>query len=218
MYDTLDIPNFLSDDLITHTENKVYESTKTKTDLVDEWGVWKGKHVTTQHWVPKDKLTYVFSEIIEQLETVLERPFAIDQGQILQSHLAYDIHTDYFVQVDGVEDNLEGKPYYTLIIPLADYNSHTVVFNESAEYNAFYKYKELNPELTDHISNEDWAKYCSHCWDDDQKYVTLDRVCRWQKGKLIGFDRHKFHCSDNFTKRIERKEAFILWMRESSAS
>jgi len=212
MYKTLDIENFLSDDLIQKTETRVYEASKDKTDLIDEWGVWKGKHVTTQHWVPKNQLNYVFSEIIDKLHDVLEQPFVIDQAQILQSHLAYDIHSDYFVQVDRVADELIRKPYYTLIIPLADFNSHTVVFNESAEYNAFYKYKENNPQLLDHISDEDWSKYCSHCWSDDQKYLTLDQVCRWQKGKLIGFDRHKFHCSDNFTEKIERKEAFVLWL------
>jgi hypothetical protein len=214
MYDTLDIPNFLSDELIQQTTSRIYETSVDKTELVDKWGVWKGKHVTTQHWVPKDQAKYVFGEIVDKLRTILTRPFEIDQGQILQSHLAYDIHTDYFIQVDRVVDKLEGKPYYTLIIPLADFNSNTIVFNESAEYNEFYKYKEKNTQLLDHISDDDWSKYCSHCWKDDQKYLSLDAVCNWQKGKLIGFDRHKFHCSDNFTQKIELKEAFVLWLRE----
>ena len=214
MHSTLDISNFISAEEIKETEIKVYNATNEKTEFVDHWGVWKGKHVTTQHWVRKDQLGSVFSLIAEKLQNILDIPFEIEKGQILQSYLAYDLHTDYFVKVDHIAEKLEGTPYYTLIIPMADFNSHTVVFNQSADYNDFYIYKEKNPELKEYISNKDWSKYCSHCWADDQKYVTLDKACSWQQGKLIGFDRRRFHCSDNFTENLECKEAFVLWLRE----
>ena len=214
MHSTLDISNFISAEEIKDTEIKVYNATDEKTEFIDHWGVWKGKHVTTQHWVAKDQLGSVFSLIAEKLKNILDISFEIEKGQILQSYLAYDLHTDYFVKVDHIAEKLVGTPYYTLIIPMADFNSHTVVFNQSADYNDFYMYKEKNPELKEYISEEDWLKYCSHCWPDDQKYITLDKACSWQQGKLIGFDRRRFHCSDNFTENLECKEAFVLWLRE----
>lgn len=213
MHKTLDIPNFISTVDIKETERRVFDASDEKTEFIDHWGVWKGKHVTTQHWVPRDQLDSVFSLFKDKLTTVLD-PFVIEKGQILESHLAYDLHTDYYVKVDHVAEELEGVPYYTLLIPIADYNSHTVVFEQSADYNDFYLYKERNPVLENYISDEDWGKYCSHCWADDQQYVTLDRACAWQEGKLIGFDRRRFHCSDNFTEKLEQKRAFVLWLRE----
>ena len=214
MHKTLDILNFMSRRELEETEKRVYNATDEKTEFIDHWGVWKGKHVTTQHWVVKDQLNSVFSIIQEKLQTVLDIPFVIEKGQILESYLAYDLHTDYHVKVDHVAEELEGTPYYTLIIPLADFQSHTVVFDQSADYNDFYLYKERNPQIDNHISDEDWLKYCSHCWSDDQKYVTLENVCSWKQGKLIGFDRQRFHSSDNFTKELQCKQAFVLWLRE----
>jgi len=214
MHTTLDISNFISLKEIKETETRVYKATDEKTEFVDHWGVWKGKHVTTQHWVATDQLNSVFSIIQEKLQDVLSIPFEIEKGQILQSYLAYDLHTDYYVKVDHVAEKLAGIPYYTLIIPLADFNSHTVVFNESANYNDFYIYKDKNQELEEYISDTNWSKYCSHCWPEDQKYLTLDKACSWRQGKLIGFDRRRFHCSDNFTQKLERKDAFVLWLRE----
>jgi len=214
MHTTLDISNFISLKEIKETETRVYKATDEKTEFVDHWGVWKGKHVTTQHWVAKNQLDSVFSIIKEKLQDVLNIPFELEKGQILQSYLAYDLHTDYYVKVDHVAEKLAGIPYYTLIIPLADFNSHTVVFNESANYNDFYIYKDKNQELEEYISDTNWSKYCSHCWPEDQKYLTLDKACSWRQGKLIGFDRRRFHCSDNFTQKLERKDAFVLWLRE----
>ena len=213
MHKTLDIPEFIPHNELNETERRVLSATNETTEFVDHWGVWKGKHVTTQHWVPREKLDTVFELVKNRLEWILD-PFVIEKGQILESHLAYDLHTDYYVKVDHVAEELEGIPYYTLIVPLADYNSHTVVFEQHADYNDFYLYKERNEPLKQHISDEDWQKYASHCWADDQQYVTLEAACKWTMGKLIGFDRRKFHCSDNFTESLQMKRAFILWLRE----
>ena len=214
MHSTLDIEDFISIEEIKETKRRVYESISEKTEFVDHWGVWKGKHVTTQHWVEKDQLSFVFSIIQEKLQGLLNLPFEIEKGQILQSYLAYDLHTDYFVKVNHLAKELEGIPYYTLVIPIADFNSYTVVFQQSADYNDFYLYKENNAELDNYISDSDWLNYCSHCWPEDQKYLTLDKACSWKQGKLIGFDRRRFHCSDNFTDKLECKKAFVLWLRE----
>jgi len=212
MYPTLDIPNFLTKFELAKISKRVYNTCNEKTDLVDKWGVWKGNLVTTQYWVPSNQLDFVFSEIKKKKTKILD-PFIIEKGQILESHLAYDLHTDYYIKVNHEAEELVGNPYYTLIVPLEDFQSHTVVFEQSADYNDFYLYKERNQPLEQFISDEDWQKYCSHCWPEDQQYVTIEKAVKWTQGKLIGFDRKKFHCSDNFTKELEQKRAFVLWIR-----
>jgi len=208
---TFEINNFLSNAELEQTINKVYSSIDLKHDLTNKHGVWQGKDEGTHHWVATDKLSSAFEIVEQKLATVLE-PFTIEAAQILQVKLGSDLHTDYAVKKNQEEQVLEGDPYYTLIIPHYDYNSHTVVFNESADYNNFYMYKERNTPIENHISNADWQRYCSHCWPEDQHYLTLDKACSWEKGKLLGFDRRRWHCSDNFD--VDIKEGFILWLRK----
>ena len=207
MHKTLQFPHFLGSLQLQETERRVYENISETTTFIDKWGVWKGKHVTTQHWVKEDQLNYVFQHVYEQLQTdyfkKYFKPHVIEKGQILQSYLPYDIHTDYYVKVDHVAEELKGIPYYTVLIPLANYKTHTVIFDQSADYNDFYIYKDKNPELENHISDEDWLKYCSHCWSEDQKWLTLETAARWRTGEMFAFDRRRFHCSANFSEAVQ---------------
>ena len=214
MHETIDIPNFLTPNELQETIKRVYDNTDGKTEFIDKWGVWKGQYVSTQHWVAKDKIPFVFSIIEEKLKNILSLPFTIEKGQILQANLGSDLHTDYAIRKNHKEEELVGNPYYTLIIPHNDYDSHTVVFKEHADYNDFYMYKEKNDPIENHVNDEDWQKYCSHCWAEDQTYVTLDKACAWTQGKLLGFDRRRWHCSDNFKGKLDLKEGFVLWLRE----
>ena len=211
---TFEIDNFLSAGELEKTIENVNNSIDLKHDLTNKQGVWQGKDEGTHHWVATDKLSSAFQIVEQKLQTILE-PFTIEAAQILQVKLGSDLHTDYAVKRNQQEQELDGDPYYTLIIPHHDYNSHTIVFEQSADYNNFYMYKEHNKPLENYISNKDWQQYCSHCWPEDQTYLTLDKACRWKKGKLLGFDRRRWHCSDNFNVAV--KEGFILWLRKHVA-
>jgi len=210
MNDTFEIDNFLSDNELEQTINNVYNCIDLQHDLTNKDGVWQGKDEGTHHWVATNQLNVAFEIVADKLQAVLE-PFTIEAAQILQVKLGSDLHTDYAVKRNQQEQVLAGDPYYTLIIPHQDYNSHTIVFKEQADYNNFYMYKERNKPIDNYINNEDWQKYCSHCWPEDQTYLTLDKACSWKKGKLLGFDRRRWHCSDNFDADV--KEGFILWLR-----
>lgn len=214
MNPTFEIDNFLSSSELEETIENVYDSIDLKHDLTNKHGVWQGKDEGTHHWVATDKLGSAFRIVEQKLQTVLD-PFTIEAAQILQVKLGSDLHTDYAVKRNQQEQELDGDPYYTLIIPHHDYHSHTVVFDQSADYNNFYMYKDRNVPLENYINNQDWQKYCSHCWPEDQTYLTLDKACSWKKGKLLGFDRRRWHCSDNFDVAI--KEGFILWLRKHVA-
>jgi len=214
MHQTIEIPEFFTPGELEETITRVYNNIDQKTEIANKKGVWQGQYESTHHWVAKDKLSFAFGIIEEKLKSVLDLPFTIESAQILQAYLGSDLHTDYAVKVNQQEQEVEGNPYYTLIIPHNDYDSHTVVFNEHADYNNFYMYKEKNEPIKNYVSDKDWQQYCSHCWPEDQTYLTLDKACAWTKGKLLGFDRRRWHCSDNFKDKLELKEGFILWLRE----
>ena len=211
---TFEINNFLSSSELEKTIENVYDFIDLKHDFINKHGVWQGKDEGTHHWIATDKLSSAFNIVEQKLKSILE-PFTIEAAQILQAKLGSDLHTDYAVKRNQQAQKLEGDPYYTLIIPHHDYNSHTVVFEQSADYNDFYLYKEHNQPLENFINNKDWQQYCSHCWPEDQTYLTLDKACSWEKGKLLGFDRRRWHCSDNFD--VDLKEGFILWLRKHVA-
>ena len=215
LYPTIQIDNFLSALEIENIAELVYNNHYEKTELIDKWGVWKGHLVTTQYWVAEDTLHDVFAPVYAKLQNILEEDFVIEKGQILHSHLAYDVHTDYYIKVDHEAEELVGEPYYTLVIPFEDTNSSTVVFEQSADYNDFYIYKEKNTPIENCMSQEEWDKHCSHCWAEDRNYLTLDTVANWKQGKLIAFDRKRYHCSDNFTPHVDVKKAFVLWVRHA---
>ena len=212
-YTTLYKENVLTAEQLLACKNRLLSSQHEKTELFDTHGVWKGRTVTTQLWAPTDQADSIFADITHTLSELLPEPFVIEQGQILQSHLAYDIHTDYYIKVDHQLQPLSGTPYYTVIIPTETVDSHTVVFDQSADYNDFYLYKQKNDRLEHPESSELWNTHCSHCWPKDREWLTIESVLPWKLGSLIAFDRERFHCSDNFTKQLSVKEAFVLWLR-----
>jgi hypothetical protein len=212
-YKTIYRENFLSADAVLECRNRLLSTTTETTELIDHYGVWKGHLVTTQLWTPMNALSEVFGTIEKSLADIIPSSFVIEKGQLLQSHLAYDIHTDYHIKVDHQAEPLSGTPYYTVIIPTETVDSHTVVFDQSADYNDFYLYKQKNNRLEHPESLEKWNQHCSHCWPEDREWLTIESALPWQQGSLIAFDRKRFHCSDNFTKKLKQKEAFVLWIR-----
>ena len=78
MHETIDIPNFLTPNELQETIKRVYDNTDEKAEFIDKWGVWKGQYVSTQHWVAKDKIPFVFSIVEEKLKNVLSLPFTIE--------------------------------------------------------------------------------------------------------------------------------------------
>ena len=157
---TFEIDNFLSAGELEKTIENVNNSIDLKHDLTNKQGVWQGKDEGTHHWVATDKLSSAFQIVEQKLQTILE-PFTIEAAQILQVKLGSDLHTDYAVKRNQQEQELDGDPYYTLIIPHHDYKSHTIVFEQSADYNNFYMYKEHNKPLENYISNKRRFK-CQH--------------------------------------------------------
>ena len=66
-----------------------------------------------------------------------------------------------------------------------------------------YQYTENENKLLSHIDKKLLSK------------LSIDKVCKWKKGKLIAWHRKLAHTSDNFLQDgIKRKIALVLFLNE----
>lgn len=125
----------------------------------------------------------------------------------------WDIHSDYYLYRCP-----PGKmPYYTLLIPLQDVPSRTVIFDQYTEsYNDFASYKKDHLPVDNPIDETFWNENLNMCWPQDRMYVTIKKTMPWQsRGQLQGFDSRYFHSSDNFHQRLSGPKCFLsanLWI------
>jgi hypothetical protein len=177
----------------------------------DIQGAWRGKVTSTQQWINIESDFVKF--IKNKLYTIDALKFNVIDGiQILRSKNPYDVHSDWVVTNNQVPiaDPIINPPTYTVIIPIVDGDYKTIIFDQSAKYNNFSKYKKLNHKIENHCEDYEWDKYCGHCIKDDQKYLTIKEVFHWKRGTMFVFDRRLFHCSANFGNTP--KMAIVMWL------
>ena len=167
---------------------------------------------------PKYK-SAVNNYMTEKVNKVLvENHYFSDSWHLLNSYLPYGMHTDAFDDNDPnahLHSQREGMEFgYTFLIPLSDYNSHTIVFNEHAEYTKTFqtwKVKE-NAQPKYLIDDETYNNLLTHHSKEQVSYFSLDTVFKWKKGDLLVMPRAAFHCSDNFLQNnLFEKRALIGW-------
>jgi hypothetical protein len=162
------------------------------------------------HYYPWNFYSNKFSEIKDiispKLKETFGKDFIISHSHILKSFEPYSVHTD-FSQNKILHKKL--VPAYTFIIPMHDYNSHTIVFEESSEI------KDFDPSEWPTINKIDDAthdQYFSHFDRDHTKRLTIKEIFNWKKGSLHACDRRYYHCSDNYKKNgHDTKHAIIMW-------
>lgn len=214
LVESIHIRQFLNDDeidklvtwihncarVISHVGNKVGDQFHGKT-LSNNY---KWNFYDHEEWPTKirELLEPKFEKIFSEKQTVFE-------NHILESLIPYQLHTDY------VHLHAEQQiPKYTILIPLQDYDSKTVVFDQyQNDSNEFEKFKETNSSYTTlQLDPRFCMERLSHLHPKDLKYLSLKETFDWQKGDLFAMDRRYFHCSDNFIKRgINKKLGLVFW-------
>lgn len=208
------IKNFLSEDEIFDIESnfrKFYD--------LNLW-LEPTENETISHslyWYPgpsyKDKLC---SYMNEKVSNIFNENIC-DNWHILNAFKPYGIHTDSYDEFESsythsLPENL--KFGWTFLIPLSDYNTNTIVFNEGSDnmkVSTNWIQRE-NREPLNTISDEEIQKYLTHQPKDIIQYFSIETIFPWKKGDLLAMPRRSFHCSDNFTKKgIFEKRALIGW-------
>jgi len=130
-------------------------------------------------------------------------------SHILESVIPYQLHSDANQRDADIQ-----TPLYTILIPLENYNSKTVIFNEYLlDTNDFQKFKQTHQPYSKFQLD---PKFCSdrlfHIHPEHLKYVSLKETFDWRKGDLFAMDRRYIHCSDNFNAHgIDKKMGIVIW-------
>jgi hypothetical protein len=201
--DTRIIDNFLSDDEINIIDSYITDH--------------------AQHDVFPDSVYSAFdfySSQNQQIIDILAPKFAHEFGPILhiqqihrlESNIPYGIHTD----VDSGWEPLPASaatPAWTFIIPLATYNSHTIVFDQQSDIKNVGTYVDNNPPLpTPTIDDATYQRYFTHEKRHILNWFSIEQLFPWTKGSLFAANRRKFHSSDNYKSNgLENKRAIVAW-------
>lgn len=183
---------------------------KNENKFIDKFGVFKGEQTSTQHWL--DKTQSPVSELCDKILSIDELDSNnIDGIQILEAHKPYDVHSDFIVTNNQkpLVDPTKYIPTYTVLIPIVTGNFHTVIFNQTGDYNNFSDYKNNNQKCKDHVPNDVWNRYLSHCHSEDQEYLSIKKIFNWKAGDMMIFHRKLFHSSANFQ---QPKKAIVAWL------
>jgi hypothetical protein len=212
---TIQVKNFLSPEECQHIHELLITCGKPKLySLPDKHGADAVVSEQYRWFYHADDSTKEIRDILDpKFEQVFGEKIDIPvDSHMLDSKIPLLIHADI----------ADYECWYNLIIPLYNYDSCTVIFNEwvenSVDSRSFELFKE---QYTGDLSLKIDPKFCverlSHLHPKDVKYLTLKETFEWKQGSLCAFDRRYFHCSDNFTKRgLKNKIGLIMWAKKAS--
>lgn len=161
-------------------------------------GLHFGKTVSNRtHWDP-DKNKDITDSILFNLPEEITKNILVDIAYHLQSFYPYDIHCD----CGWLNLQHDECPYYLIIIPLESVNARTIILNQTSNGLHFVDYKNENKELpeSEQISQEDFDTHLSHCWPQEKKYISVNKIFDWVEGDVLLCDIRRFHLSDNYRK------------------
>jgi hypothetical protein len=155
------------------------------------------------------------SALFDVLQTRLRREFrqdlTLDVAHVLDARAPYGIHTD--VMSAGFDPNGSRDAAWTFIIPLEDYDSHTIVFEQAHDHIKTVGdwVRATDPKPHD-IDDEFHQRYLTHVDRLDLRWLTPAAVFAWRAGSLFAADRRCFHVSDDFPGHgLDKKRAIIVW-------
>lgn len=211
--DTRVIKNFLSNEEIEIIEKHVMATD----DVYHNYNpgkkpgedVFSGTYYIFQYYDEKNKLV---KDILQpKLEQVFGPQLEIQQIHIFDCFDPYNVHSD--VDSGGNIRPTAPNPAWTLIIPLFEVDSHTIVFKEGSSIKQPQPYMAEHPAYNEPtIDKETHLKYFSHIPYHWFNWLTIEEIFSWHKGDLFAADRFKFHTSDNFLANgVKNKRALIAW-------
>jgi hypothetical protein len=198
--------NFLSSDEVDFIENFINQHHTTYDDIIEN--TLNSYYYT---WPYYNKDYKVVREIFDsKIKNLIDVNLIIDHSHILDSKKPYTVHTDFYQR----RSLSSLTPAYTFIIPLANYNSNTIVFEQHSELKDFDEYltaTDASP-VSNPMTTEFVDRYVDHFSKEVLPYLSVKEIFNWKKGSLHACDRRYFHSSDNYIKNnLTGKKAFIFW-------
>lgn len=211
------VPTKIIDDFFTEDEVSYLLS------LLDEYPERNGKTIGIDPQLSKDTLEKEilsfdnepeFQTAIVMMRDKIDRWFGpeviIGGWHILTSYFPYRAHNDALFGEYGFDEN--NYAAWTLVIPLDDYDSHTILFDQHSCSTKFVPEYIKTHEPIDKITEYEYDKYLSLEAMESMRYFSIDTAYKWKKARCFAASRYKFHGSDNFLQNgIPYKRGVIVW-------
>lgn len=217
------IPNFFSEDELKNIE-KMFRAGSDLKIQIENYGITMSgnvgngtQEVRAHYWYPgKSYFDKINQFINKKIKNLHGEAIECENWHILNAFMPYTIHSDSFDELNSSATELPDNYTYawTYLIPLNDYDTNTIVFNETSNFSKDPKVwiDRLNKQPINSITNEEYEKYLSHEVKEYVSYYSIDKIFPWRKGDLLAMSRHAFHASDNFVaKGLVEKRALIGW-------
>jgi hypothetical protein len=157
--------------------------------------------------------SWIRNMLIPKLEKHFFKGLDFMDFHILESFYPYTLHHDFAQNYPEDKPN----PALTLIIPLEDYNSNTLVFKQQpkmVESKTALEWVENEnpPKVKNPISDEFYQKYLTHENPYLNDFLELEEIYSWKENVCFAASQYKFHTSDNFLANgIKKKMAVVIW-------
>ena len=214
--DLKEIDNFLTPDELTFIRDRILGNIPGDPNysLVADTDVPMVHSANYHIFDPTDsKYQDVMAILMPKFQEHFHPELFIQQIHILDSIDPYRVHSD--VESGYLQSPTPTTHAWTFIIPLEDYDSHTIVFNEGSEVKNLGEYtSSTQPYDYSTVDDETYNKYFTHIPRGLFQWLTIDQIFKWKKGAMFAADRFKFHTSDNFLGNgLAGKRALIAWTR-----
>lgn len=134
----------------------------------------------------------------------------IGGAHILTARFPYGAHSDAVFGEYGIDENHYGA--WTLVIPLDDYDSSTIVFEQHSGETKLVDVYAQGKEPLDSISEEFYNTHLTNCVKHWMRWLSVEAVFPWRRGQCLAMSRYKFHTSDDFYSHgIPVKQGLVLW-------
>lgn len=211
------IPNFLSEDevdiikgydgydpdnLITRSFDLGSDTFEGKPEL-SIWGLDGGPYAEEMDLKAKP----IFENAIKKY---VGDNIILNAWHILTAYFPYRAHTDGLWGEYGLDEK-EYPNGYTFVVPLDDYDSCTIVYDQyQIDDKSTATFMENNDPV-DSIDDEFYEKYLTHESQWNMRWFSVNTVFPWKKGDCLIMDRFQWHGSDHFHTKIPEKKAIIAW-------
>jgi len=157
-----------------------------------------------------DTFTDVRAILREKIDKHFGKHISFGGSHILKSYVPYRAHTDAVYGEYGIDDKNYGA--WTLIIPLDDYDSNTLLYNEYSYETKFLPEYVKGKDPIYKIGFDFRQQYLSHETPNNLNHLSVETIFPWKRNTCFAMSRYKFHGSDNYKKRgLEFKRAIIVW-------
>ena len=217
------ISNFFTEEDI-HKIETLFRSGPDLKIQIEQYGITMGSNVgngtpqvRSHYWYPGESCVSEINNFInKKIKNLYGEAIECENWHVLNSFMPYTIHSDSYDEIDSSATALpENYTYaWTFLIPLADYDTNTIVFNECSDFakNPEYWISKMDKQPSNLITDEEYEKYFTHESKQTVSYFSIDKIFPWKKGDLLAMSRHAFHASDNYpVTGLFEKRALVGW-------